>query len=544
VQVLESAQKAAELASASLHGTFGWQLSVTEQISSAAQALSSGRFMHRPAKQVLLVQPTPSSQSSSLQHSSQSPLQHLSGPVHFAAAAQTPSTVQKSFVHRSPSLQSWGPTHFVTVPLPDELVPPDMLAVPPAEAAPWPPLALWNSPPEQAPTSSRDRSTNPSDKDSSWWAERITLAPSWAAIPSAKLQQLLGSWLGFAQNRINSGLFGRRFASIYGARSSDFMKRYLRAALCLASSLLVTISARAESRRLDERWSAFGYRLHGGLAAGGLLLTGLGERAFQHHGAGPYWHSLALDDVVEQNFSQSSAELSDKLLLASVGLPVALQMSDGLDTGMANATLIYAQAHALNLFLTASTKLIVRRPRPYTRYNHPRIDDFTATQGGDAYVSFFSGHSSASFTAATAGSILYSARSDVLWARHAVWGLEFLLAGTTAQLRVRAGRHYRSDIWTGTVVGVGIGLLVPTLHRVELSRVRTSELATAGGAMLVTMVGSELVDFCAILGKVGLCDLPRDVPVPPVKDELPAVSYYVLPAVFEGGAGLSINGDF
>jgi membrane-associated phospholipid phosphatase len=323
-----------------------------------------------------------------------------------------------------------------------------------------------------------------------------------------------------------------------------FLERHLRAALYALAITLIAPRARAEPRSLDERWSAFEYRLHGGLAAGGLLLTGVGERLFRDHGSGPYWNSLPLDKVVEENFSQSSAELSDQLLLASAGLPVLLQMSEGFDTGMANASLIYAHAHALNLFVTASTKLIVRRPRPYTRFKHPRIDEFTATQGSDAYVSFFSGHSSASFTGATAGSILYAARTDVLWARHAVWGLEFLLAGTTAQLRVRAGRHYRSDIWTGALVGVGVGLLVPALHRVELSRVRPSEIATAGGATVLTMVLSEVVDFCGLLGKAGLCHLPRDVPVEPEKDELPAASYLVLPAVFEGGGGVALSGEF
>jgi membrane-associated phospholipid phosphatase len=325
---------------------------------------------------------------------------------------------------------------------------------------------------------------------------------------------------------------------------SNRMKRYLCTALLTLGFASIGVRAQAEPKRLDERWSATAYRLHAGLAAGGLLLTGVGERLFRDHGAGPYWKSAPFDQVVERNFSQSSAELSDRLLLASVLLPVAMQMSSGMDTGFANSSLIYGQAHALNLFVTASTKLIVRRPRPYTRFDHPRIDDFTMAQGGDAYVSFFSGHSSASFTGAMAGSILYSARTDVLWARHALWGGEFLMAGMTAQLRVRAGRHYRSDIWTGSLVGAGIGVLVPALHRVELSRIRPSEIATGAGATLVTMIASEVVDFCGVLGTFGLCHLPRDVPVPPRKDELPAVGYFVVPAVFEGGGGLLLSGEF
>lgn len=322
------------------------------------------------------------------------------------------------------------------------------------------------------------------------------------------------------------------------------MKRFVIAAIaCLISSLAA--DAAAQSKQLAEERSPNYYRTHIGLAAGGFIISGVSERVFGGHGSGPYWRSFHADDLVELNFSDSAAALSDKVLLTTVVLPAALQMSEGFDTSMANATLIYAEAHSLNIFLTTTTKLIARRPRPYTRSEVRRIVEFKESQGSDAYASFFSGHSSASFTAATAGSILYAMRTDDLWARHTVWGVEFLLAGMTAQLRVRAGRHYRSDIWTGTLVGAGIGVLVPALHGLQLSRVRGSEVAVAGATTVVTMGLSEVVDFCGVLGAFGLCSLPRDVRVPMIagNDAAPAARFFVLPAVFEGGGGLQISGE-
>jgi hypothetical protein len=106
------------------------------------------------AKQVFVVQPTPSSQSVSSQHSAQSPSQHLWGPLHFAAEAQVPSMVQKSLVQLSPSLQSSGPPHLLA--LPAMAVP--ALPIPPTPLPPFdePPTAepasppLSNSAPEQA----------------------------------------------------------------------------------------------------------------------------------------------------------------------------------------------------------------------------------------------------------------------------------------------------------------------------------------------------------------------------------------------------------
>jgi hypothetical protein len=110
-----------------------------EQNSSGPQAVSSGKNMHRPAKQVLVVHPTPSSQSAWSQHSAQSPPQHFSGLLQLGAAAHVPSTVQMSFVQTSSSSQSSGPPH--------ALLPPFVPALPawlppPVPAAGLPPMPL------------------------------------------------------------------------------------------------------------------------------------------------------------------------------------------------------------------------------------------------------------------------------------------------------------------------------------------------------------------------------------------------------------------
>lgn len=318
------------------------------------------------------------------------------------------------------------------------------------------------------------------------------------------------------------------------------------AALALALTWALPRAARAETHDLSEHRPRSYYGLHLGLTLGGAAVVLAEERLFGNHGPGPYWGKFYPDDLVQLNFSQSAAGMSDRLLMLAVATPVFVQMGSGFDASMANATLIYAEAHSLNLFVTATTKLIARRPRPYTHSPDPRIQEFSDSEGGDAYVSFFSGHSSASFTGATAGSILYAARTDEPYARHTLWGFEFLMAGITAQLRVRGGRHYRTDIWTGSAVGIGVGVLVPALHGVKLSRIRGTELIVAGGATALTMGMSEVVDFCQLLDVLNLCAGSRDVTVPvaPGSDRQAGISYYVLPAAFYGGGGLELTGEF
>jgi hypothetical protein len=147
---------AVESGSTSLQAMSGRQLSVTEQASSGPHAASFGTNMHLPAKQLLTVQATLSSQSALSQHSAQSPSQHFSGPLHLGVEVQVPSIVQKSLVQLSWSLQSSGPPQLLAPP-PAELppvvaapaLPPPVVGLPPLEPAPASAL-LSNSAPLHA----------------------------------------------------------------------------------------------------------------------------------------------------------------------------------------------------------------------------------------------------------------------------------------------------------------------------------------------------------------------------------------------------------
>ena len=326
--------------------------------------------------------------------------------------------------------------------------------------------------------------------------------------------------------------------------------------LVVAGLLSITSPSLAEPRALQHTQPLRYYQASGALLVAGFGLSGLGWLAFRDSPPGPSWGSFRPDDLVERNFSGAAAAFSDQLLFANLTLPLAFQMSHGLDVTAANASLIYAQAQSLNSLLAMTAKLSARRPRPYTHSRDPRVQQFARDVGPDASMSFFSGHSSASFTSATSGSILFAARSDVAWARYTHFGLGYTLAGVTAQLRVCAGRHYRSDIWTGMLVGVGVGVLVPWLHDVDLARVRKSELAVAASATVVTMGLTETFDFCGLMYRLGMRDVPRGVlaPVevpgeseggkkpPPVQTPAPS-SWFIVPAVLDQGIGVQLYGE-
>jgi membrane-associated phospholipid phosphatase len=295
-----------------------------------------------------------------------------------------------------------------------------------------------------------------------------------------------------------------------------------------AAVTLVAAGARAEP--LSEARSDSYYVWHG-VGTGAALAGALGLTLIAPDQPGPDWALGSWDRRARQNFSESAAKGSDQTLVLSVTLPVAIQMSDGFDTAFGNAALIYGEAQAANILLNSVVKLAFGRPRPYTHSDSAKVQEFVKAEGPDAYASFYSGHSSLSHTAAMTGSILYAMRTDELVARHVVWGLEFALAGITAQLRVRAGRHYPTDIWTGALVGAGLGFAVPVLHGVELERIEATEWLVAGSAFTATMIGGELL----ALGS-------RSEEAESASAEPVRIS--VLPAAFASGAGIEAVGVF
>ncbi len=325
--------------------------------------------------------------------------------------------------------------------------------------------------------------------------------------------------------------------------------------------LLRSAPAAAEPRELSETQSARYYYATGGLTAAGFGLSGLGWLLFRDAPAGRAWGSFRPDDLVEQNFSAAAARLSDQLLVTSFSMPLVFEFSHGFDVTSANATLVHAQTQSLNSLLALTAKLAVRRPRPYTHSRDPRIQQFARDVGPDASMSFFSGHSSAAFSSATAGSILYSSRTELKWSRYTLWGLSHTVAGFTAQLRMCSGRHYRTDIWTGSVVGVGIGVLVPWLNGIDLSRVHDAEVVLAASAGLLTMGLTEALGFCELMQRIGLRDLPAPDVLAPVdlpgeseggvkrpapersQPPPPEARWFVLPAVLDGGVGVQFVGQ-
>ena len=178
--------------------------------------------------------------------------------------------------------------------------------------------------------------------------------------------------------------------------------------------------------------------------------------------------------------------------------PVLSGMRYGDEAGIVDA-FIYGETIAITWSVTNITKFAFRRPRPSAYREQQRLNELTAS-GEDppsitdtnSALSFFSGH--ASNTAAVAATATYLAFSRAPgtaqpWITLAVGAAVTSIASFG---RVRSGKHFPTDVIAGAMVGIGIGVLVPHVHRSEDAKQRP------------VWVGAIPVDDGAAVGLSGL----------------------------------------
>ncbi len=161
-------------------------------------------------------------------------------------------------------------------------------------------------------------------------------------------------------------------------------------------------------------------------------------------------------------FDRSAARTSDVLTLATAVLPATILLFEGGRNEVGRGLHMYMQTAFLNFAVTNFTKTAVRRNRPFV-YN-PNVPMHLKHER-DARLSFFSGHTStaASFCFFTASMVqAYSSNRTV---KTITWIGAAVVPAITGYLRMRAGKHFFSDVVVGYAAGAAIGLGVPLAHR-------------------------------------------------------------------------------
>jgi membrane-associated phospholipid phosphatase len=172
--------------------------------------------------------------------------------------------------------------------------------------------------------------------------------------------------------------------------------------------------------------------------------------------------------------------LSHFTLALTLVAPPALDLwALGLSQAWAEDLTVYVEALAANAALVTITKYLAQRasPRLYAGI------DVDQTRPSD-FLNFYSAHAAFAFSALGTTAVTIQKRYGTLWP----WPvLAMLVVGSSiAMERIWAGRHFYTDIIVGSVVGAGVGALVPMLHfRRSSTEPSVGLLPTPGGLSLV-----------------------------------------------------------
>lgn len=248
------------------------------------------------------------------------------------------------------------------------------------------------------------------------------------------------------------------------------MKRICIILLCL----LIVLQASAQDS--SARKSVYKFRLSVDIPIG-LMSAGFGIGALIKHKKNK---PLTLADVSNlkpsdvnkfdryavYQHSKAAAISSDVFQYTAMLSPAFLFIDKDIRKDWKTILPIWAETFAFTSVLTMFTKEMVRRKRPYVyseEYNGNKISK-------SAYASFFSGHTSVTAASTYFIAMVYSDYHPTSKWKPLVWTGAAVFPALTALMRVKAGKHYWTDVITGYAVGALVGTLTPYLHRREFRR--------------------------------------------------------------------------
>jgi membrane-associated phospholipid phosphatase len=169
----------------------------------------------------------------------------------------------------------------------------------------------------------------------------------------------------------------------------------------------------------------------------------------------------ALDRSTAGYWSPAWQGASDVGLLA-IGLSAAtlLLLDEGLLPAL-NDSVVIAESALGGIALASMMTLAAGRPRPFL---YGEKAPLSARNGSDGGLSYLSSHAVAAFAIATSTFVTMRRLhpgEKVAWV---VLGVGGAMATFVAASRVMGGMHFISDAAGGAVVGISIGMLVPSLH--------------------------------------------------------------------------------
>lgn len=236
---------------------------------------------------------------------------------------------------------------------------------------------------------------------------------------------------------------------------------------CLAIFLLCGLLIQAQNSNVYRYNAAVSAPLLGagiGLNAGAFVLHKKKNRLTEEDLAKVDIQKVnAFDRFAVSNWDIHAGHCSDGLMYASIASPLLLLADKTGRKESGRIALMAGEVFILNTGLTSLTKEWAKRKRPFV-YN-PSIGN-TPKFDKDATASFFSGHTSTSAAMCFFTAKVYTDLHPNSKMLPLVWSMAALTPAVTGILRVKAGKHFPTDVLVGYIVGAALGVAIPELHKI------------------------------------------------------------------------------
>ena len=154
---------------------------------------------------------------------------------------------------------------------------------------------------------------------------------------------------------------------------------------------------------------------------------------------------------------------SDLFLNISILSPLVLMAGKEFRKDWLDLLTLYLVSHTVDNAVYFAAAFPIRRARPLT-YNPGLAPE--AKSGIAMSNSFFSGHVSFAATSTFFAAKVFTDYKKIKgWKRIAIFAGASVPPVMVASYRLQAGKHFRTDVITGFVIGAASGILVPELHR-------------------------------------------------------------------------------
>jgi hypothetical protein len=160
--------------------------------------------------------------------------------------------------------------------------------------------------------------------------------------------------------------------------------------------------------------------------------------------------------------SENADMISDYPFYASFAAPFALLLDADVKSNAAQIGLLYLETMAITGAIFTMSNGNVERVRPNAYSPNVSLSEKMRSNTKNA---FYGGHNSATAAATFFAAKVFHDFNPDSPAKPYIWAAAATTPAIVSYLRLKAGKHFLSDIILGYVIGAGVGIAVPQLHK-------------------------------------------------------------------------------